>query len=74
MSILGAADTVIIGEHELSLADAVADLPRDQVSRVLSERWGELTSGSTDVRQAAALFGLPFDDLPRVTSVCAGVG
>lgn len=74
VSILGAADTVVIGEHELSVADAVADLPSDQVSRVLSEHWGELTSRSTDVRRAAVLFGVPFDDPPRVTSVCAGVG
>lgn len=73
-NVLDGADTVVIGEREMSLAGQLATLPREQLATTVGEHWTELTSPSTSVERAAVLLGVESSNAARVTSVCATGG
>lgn len=71
-SILGSGDTVVIGEHEVMLSNALANVPREQVLKAVTQHWGELSAESTGVDRAATLLGVTPVSAKRVTTVCGG--
>ena len=74
VTVLGSADTVVVGEREVALASSLEGLPRNQLVAAVAQHWDELTAPTTGVADAARFLRVPVPEVERVTAVCGEGG